>query len=78
MFQFPSIDRIEAVKVPTLFLSGAMDELVPPKMMKDLYNVSNDWLILSVLVSVHIIGCSLMYWNTIKSLQKWEKMQSKK
>ncbi|KAK3803365.1 hypothetical protein RRG08_006918 [Elysia crispata] len=38
--KFPSIDRIEAVKVPTLFLSGAMDELVPPKMMKDLYNKS--------------------------------------
>ncbi|GFN95847.1 abhydrolase domain-containing protein 13 [Plakobranchus ocellatus] len=38
--KFPSIERMEAIKIPTLFLSGTMDELVPPRMMKDLYNKS--------------------------------------
>ncbi|BFZ21357.1 hypothetical protein BsWGS_24396 [Bradybaena similaris] len=36
--KFPSIQRIENITVPTLFLSGTMDELVPAKMMKELYN----------------------------------------
>ncbi|KAH9512651.1 Alpha/beta hydrolase domain-containing protein 13 [Bulinus truncatus] len=38
--KFPSLHRIESVTSPTLFLSGNMDELVPPKMMKELYNRS--------------------------------------
>ncbi|KAI8776821.1 alpha/beta hydrolase domain-containing protein 13 [Biomphalaria glabrata] len=39
--KFPSLQRIELVSTPALFLSGTMDELVPPKMMKELYNKCN-------------------------------------
>lgn len=38
--KFPSIERIEMISTPILFLSGTMDELVPAKMMKELYNRS--------------------------------------
>lgn len=38
--QYPSKDRIQKIKLPTLFLSGLSDQLIPPKMMKTLHNVS--------------------------------------
>lgn len=38
--QFPSEYRIGNILVPTLFLSGQNDELIPPKMMQALYNLS--------------------------------------
>ncbi|XP_059139107.1 protein ABHD13-like [Physella acuta] len=38
--KYPSIQRIDAISTPVLFLSGTMDELVPAKMMKELYNKS--------------------------------------
>jgi len=37
---FPSVDVIRTVRVPTLFLSGLADQLVPPRQMMKLYNVS--------------------------------------
>lgn len=37
---FPSVDVIRSVSVPTLFLSGLADQLVPPRHMMKLYNVS--------------------------------------
>jgi len=37
---FPSVDVIKSVSVPTLFLSGLADTLVPPRHMMKLYNVS--------------------------------------
>ena len=42
LFQYPSDYRIGRVTIPTLFLSGLNDELVPPSMMSQLYNVSAD------------------------------------
>ncbi|KAH3712381.1 protein ABHD13-like [Dreissena polymorpha] len=38
--QFYSIMKIQKVMIPTLFLSGQADELIPPKMMQDLYQRS--------------------------------------
>ncbi|XP_060600920.1 protein ABHD13-like [Ruditapes philippinarum] len=38
--QFPSEYRIGKITVPTLFLSGQSDELIPPRMMQALYNLS--------------------------------------
>ncbi|XP_005100785.1 protein ABHD13 [Aplysia californica] len=38
--KFPSHQRIDKISSPILFLSGCMDELVPAKMMKELYNKS--------------------------------------
>jgi esterase/lipase len=42
IFQFPSEYRIGKIKVPTIFLSGQSDELIPPRMMQALYNVSKN------------------------------------
>ncbi|KAL3892171.1 hypothetical protein ACJMK2_004405 [Sinanodonta woodiana] len=38
--KFPSEVRIAKVNLPTLFLSGLDDELIPPRMMKSLYEAS--------------------------------------
>ena len=38
--------KIKLVCVPTLFLSGLADQLIPPRMMKDLYQVGSDYLLL--------------------------------
>lgn len=38
--KYPSIDRVKSITTPTLFLSGLADQLVPPKHMSKLYNVS--------------------------------------
>lgn len=38
--KWPSEDRIGAVTVPSLFLSGRRDELVPPAHMRSLFNQS--------------------------------------
>ena len=35
-----SIVKIKSTKMPSLFLSGLMDQLIPPKMMTELYQVS--------------------------------------
>jgi fermentation-respiration switch protein FrsA (DUF1100 family) len=37
--QFNSIMKINSVTVPTLFISGLCDELIPPSMMHTLYMV---------------------------------------
>ena len=37
--QYPSEYRIGKVTVPTLFLSGLNDDLIPPQMMSQLHNV---------------------------------------
>jgi len=37
LLQYLSILKIRAVTVPTLFISGLADTLVPPRMMQDLY-----------------------------------------
>lgn len=36
-FQYLSIVKVRSVTVPTLFISGLADTLVPPHMMQDLY-----------------------------------------
>ncbi|XP_065063388.1 protein ABHD13-like [Rhopilema esculentum] len=38
--QFLSMEKIKMLLVPTLFISGLADQLVPPAMMLDLYNAS--------------------------------------
>ncbi|KAK3088355.1 hypothetical protein FSP39_018080 [Pinctada imbricata] len=38
--KFPSLRRIENIKIPTLFLSGMRDTLIPPKMMQKLHMMS--------------------------------------
>jgi len=35
--KYPSISRMPAVKMPTLFLSGMADQLIPPRMMQQCY-----------------------------------------
>ncbi|CAG0904052.1 unnamed protein product, partial [Cyprideis torosa] len=35
---YNSLAKIPAVTLPTLFLSGLQDTLIPPKMVKELYN----------------------------------------
>lgn len=37
LLQYLSILKIRSVTVPTLFISGLADTLVPPRMMQDLY-----------------------------------------
>ena len=37
--QFQSNYKIQKVKAPTLFLSGLQDQLIPPQMMMELYQV---------------------------------------
>lgn len=37
LLQYLSILKVRAVTVPTLFISGLADTLVPPRMMQDLY-----------------------------------------
>lgn len=38
MLQFDSIYKIPFLRVPTLFISGLADTLIPPRMMSELYN----------------------------------------
>lgn len=38
--RFNSIDKISRITVPTIFISGLSDELIPPKMMIQLFKVS--------------------------------------
>jgi len=38
--KYLSIDHVKDIKTPTLFLSGLSDQLVPPKQMMKLYNLS--------------------------------------
>lgn len=38
--KYPSADRIKKISLPTLFLSGQADEIIPPKMMTHLHQVS--------------------------------------
>ena len=40
--QFDSLKKIRKSKVPTLFLSGLADQLIPPRMMTSLYKVCFD------------------------------------
>lgn len=37
LLQYLSILKVRSVTVPTLFISGLADTLVPPRMMQDLY-----------------------------------------
>ncbi len=39
-FQYPSSKRIQQISLPTLFISGLADTLIPPSMMQHLYDVS--------------------------------------
>lgn len=39
MTQFDSLKKIRKARVPTLFLSGLADQLIPPRMMTSLYKV---------------------------------------
>ncbi|ESO10691.1 hypothetical protein HELRODRAFT_72182 [Helobdella robusta] len=41
---FPSVEAIQHVKVPTLFICGLKDELVPPDMMRQLFEKSGSLL----------------------------------
>ena len=43
MLQFQSNYEIRKVKAPTLFLSGLQDQLIPPQMMMELYQVGVWW-----------------------------------
>lgn len=36
--QFLSYQKVKELRVPTLFISGKNDNLVPPRMMTELYN----------------------------------------
>lgn len=36
--KFMSTDKVTSINVPTLFVSGSADTLVPPRMMIELYN----------------------------------------
>ena len=36
--------KIKTVSVPTLFLSGTLDQLIPSRMMMELYQVSTQWI----------------------------------
>ena len=38
---WPSIDRIKNIRVPMMIISGTADTLVPPVMLKTLYNEAN-------------------------------------
>lgn len=38
--RFPSVDHIRALRQPMLFISGAQDALVPPPMLRALYNAA--------------------------------------
>lgn len=38
--RFNSIKKIPFIKIPTLFISGLADEMIPPTMMQELFNVS--------------------------------------
>ena len=44
LLQFPSQSRIAKVQLPTLFMCGKKDEIVPHAMMQSLYTVSMWWL----------------------------------
>jgi pimeloyl-ACP methyl ester carboxylesterase len=37
--QFLNLEKIRCIRVPTLFLSGLADQLIPPKMMVELFQV---------------------------------------
>ena len=39
MFQYPSLTRVSKIHLPTLFISGTADALIPPAMMQELYQV---------------------------------------
>ena len=47
-FQFRSSFEIKKVKVPTLFLSGLADQLIPSTMMMELYQVFTGVVILNL------------------------------
>lgn len=38
--KYPSIERIKKISLPTLFISGQADDLIPPKMMTKLHQMS--------------------------------------
>lgn len=38
--KYPTVDRIQKITIPTLFLSGQGDKLIPPHMMSKLHSVS--------------------------------------
>ena len=38
---WPSIDRIKNIRVPMMLISGTADTLVPPPMLKTLFNEAN-------------------------------------
>ena len=40
LFQYPTKDRVQRITLPTLFMSGLADTLIPPTMMQQLYDVS--------------------------------------
>ena len=56
ILQFVSSYEIRRVRVPALFLSGLADQLIPPRMMTELYQVSSvfpyDLGILQIVLSV--------------------------
>ncbi len=39
LFQYPSLIRIQKIHLPSLFISGMSDALIPPAMMNELYEV---------------------------------------
>ncbi len=40
VLQYPTRSRVQRITMPTLFLSGLADSLIPPSMMQQLYDVS--------------------------------------
>ena len=68
--QFDSLKKIRKARVPTLFLSGLADQLIPPRMMTSLYKVCLEFLgDVNVKISCHISSAKSILWTSGQGME---------
>lgn len=72
--QASAVEQVKKSHIPTLFIHGSKDELVPYGMLNELYSVANcEKEILTIQGAGHALSSSVapeLYWNTVETFLK--------
>lgn len=72
--QASAVEQVKKSHIPTLFIHGSKDELVPYRMLNELYSAANcEKEILTIQGAGHALSSSVapeLYWNTVETFLK--------
>ena len=72
--QASAVEQVKKSHIPTLFIHGSKDELVPYGMLNELYSAANcEKEILTIQGAGHALSSSVapeLYWNTVETFLK--------